>query len=493
MLRYQNNLTNSLGVPVYQANVLVSTAGQSGTSTATLYGDEFGTSTLANPLTTDINGYFFFYQQGRFDLTFYGATIQTSTYADVALDDVPNENLAELTNYAAARANLGVSTGGGGTSSGALLAVNNLSDLSTVSAARANLGLGPLSTATNLVSGFLYAINNLSDLTTQSAARVNLGLGTSTGVFLALGNNLAEITAAGSAAQASARSNLGFSTGTGTSASLLVINNLSDLSTVAQARINLALGTSTGTVLSASRNLGDVNLVSGAASARANLGFGTGTATGTPLFAALNLSDIVSASSARANLNMGTSTGIVLAALNNLSDVVSASSARANLNMGTGTGIVLVALNNLSDVLSTLTAQSNLGLAIGTNVQAFNANYAVTTASESFTKAQRGTPVALTGSASQVIDFSAGNNFSLNIGVNTTFANPTNMQAGQSGCITITQTGTVSYTAAFSTAWWWAGTATGTLSTASAAVDALFYYTPTTTSVFASMNNQFAP
>ena len=51
-------------------------------------------------------------------------------------------------------------------------------------------------------------------------------------------------------------------------------------------------------------------------------------------------------------------------------------------------GTYLAVANNLSDVASAATARTNLGLAIGTNVQAYNANTAVTNAAQTFTATQ---------------------------------------------------------------------------------------------------------
>ena len=51
-------------------------------------------------------------------------------------------------------------------------------------------------------------------------------------------------------------------------------------------------------------------------------------------------------------------------------------------------GSYLAVANNLSDLASATTARTNLGLAIGTNVQAYNANTAVTNAAQTFTATQ---------------------------------------------------------------------------------------------------------
>ena len=70
----------------------------------------------------------------------------------------------------------------------------------------------------------------------------------------------------------------------------------------------------------------------------------------------------------------------------------------------------------------------------------FGTDVAGLATAESFTKAQRITPVALTStSASIAVDASLSNNFTHTFTENTTLANPTNMVAGQGGIIVFTQ------------------------------------------------------
>jgi len=72
---------------------------------------------------------------------------------------------------------------------------------------------------------------------------------------------------------------------------------------------------------------------------------------------------------------------------------------------------------------------------------------AVLSSTQAFSKAQIGTPVALTVSANAVaVDLSLGNNFTLTLQATTSqqLSNPTNVTAGQKGTIYITQNGTPS-------------------------------------------------
>ena len=80
---------------------------------------------------------------------------------------------------------------------------------------------------------------------------------------------------------------------------------------------------------------------------------------------------------------------------------------------------------------------------VGQSIQAHDADTAKTDVVQAFTKAQRGTPVALTDAASVAVDLSLGNNFTLlctsGVGATRALANPTNAVAGQTGLITVTQ------------------------------------------------------
>jgi hypothetical protein len=94
----------------------------------------------------------------------------------------------------------------------------------------------------------------------------------------------------------------------------------------------------------------------------------------------------------------------------------------------------------------------------------------------SFTKAQRGTPVALTSSAASIaIDLSLANNLTHTTSENTTLAAPTNAVAGQSGVIVITQ-GAAARTLAYNAFWKFAGGAVPTLTATVGAVDVFMYY-----------------
>lgn len=98
-----------------------------------------------------------------------------------------------------------------------------------------------------------------------------------------------------------------------------------------------------------------------------------------------------------------------------------------------------------------------------------------------------GTPVALTDGATITADFYLGNNFTVTLGGNRTLANPSNLVAGQSGCIWITQDGTGSRTLSYGSYWDFTGGTAPTLTTTAAAVDCLVYSVQSTTKITATL------
>ena len=106
---------------------------------------------------------------------------------------------------------------------------------------------------------------------------------------------------------------------------------------------------------------------------------------------------------------------------------------------------------------------------------------------QSFSAAQRGTISALTDGTTITADFALANNFSVTLGGNRTLANPSNLTAGQSGAIFITQDGTGSRTLAFGSYWDFSGGTAPTLTTTASAVDLLVYTVRSTTSIHAQL------
>ncbi len=101
------------------------------------------------------------------------------------------------------------------------------------------------------------------------------------------------------------------------------------------------------------------------------------------------------------------------------------------------------------------------------------------------TKSALATINTLTDGATITPDFDAGQNFSVTLAGNRTLANPTNIDAGQTGSIFITQDGTGSRTLSFGSYWDFAGGTAPTLSTAAASVDRIDYIVRTGTSIHA--------
>jgi hypothetical protein len=115
------------------------------------------------------------------------------------------------------------------------------------------------------------------------------------------------------------------------------------------------------------------------------------------------------------------------------------------------------------------------------------AGYGLLDGAQTWTKGQRGEITALTDGATITADFADSNNFSVTLGGNRTLDNPSNIVAGQSGCIWITQDGTGSRTLAYGTDWEFTGGTAPTLTTTAGAVDCLVYAVQSATKITATL------
>jgi len=102
-----------------------------------------------------------------------------------------------------------------------------------------------------------------------------------------------------------------------------------------------------------------------------------------------------------------------------------------------------------------------------------------------WTKGQRGEITALSDGSTITPDFADSNNFSVTLGGNRTLANPSNLTAGQSGSIFITQDGSGSRTLAYGSYWDFVGGTAPTLTTTASKIDRLDYVVRTTGSIHA--------
>ena len=153
--------------------------------------------------------------------------------------------------------------------------------------------------------------------------------------------------------------------------------------------------------------------------------------------------------------------------------VVSSTAAELNVLDGIPAGLTSTEIGYSDGVTSGIQAQIN----------AKGVGDALLATAQNWTAGQRGEITALTSAATVTIDMADSNHFSCTMAHNITFANPSNLTAGQTGSIFLTQDGTGSRTASWGTYWDWAAGTAPTLTTTAAAVDRIDYVVRSATSI----------
>ena len=111
---------------------------------------------------------------------------------------------------------------------------------------------------------------------------------------------------------------------------------------------------------------------------------------------------------------------------------------------------------------------------------------------QTFTGGQRAAVTTLTDAATITIDLSVNCNYTVTLGGNRTFANPTNAVAGQSGSIFIVQDGTGGRTGSWGANWDWANGTAPTLSTGANAIERVDYIVRSATSIHAVWTGNYS-
>ena len=112
-----------------------------------------------------------------------------------------------------------------------------------------------------------------------------------------------------------------------------------------------------------------------------------------------------------------------------------------------------------------------------------NLGHAVLADAQTFTGAQRGEITALTDASSIATNMALSNNFSIQLGGNRTLCNPSNITAGQSGSLFITQDSSGSRTLAYGSYFKFVGGTAPVLSTGAASIDRLDYIVKNSTEI----------
>ena len=157
----------------------------------------------------------------------------------------------------------------------------------------------------------------------------------------------------------------------------------------------------------------------------------------------------------------------------NVMATVTASATEINVLDGIPAGLTSTELGYSDGVTSGIQAQIN----------AKGVGDALLATAQNWTAGQRGEITALTSASTVTPDMGDSNHFSCTMAHNITFANPSNLTAGQTGSIFLTQDGTGSRTASWGSYWDWVAGTAPTLTTTAAAVDRIDYVVRSASSI----------
>jgi hypothetical protein len=108
------------------------------------------------------------------------------------------------------------------------------------------------------------------------------------------------------------------------------------------------------------------------------------------------------------------------------------------------------------------------------------------------TKGTIGEVITVSYASTITLDFRTANNFTVTLTGNTTFANPSNLAAGQSGIVFVIQDGTGGRTAAFGSYWDFSDGTAPTLSTGVNAVDMIAWVARSANKISAQFIGNFS-
>jgi len=261
-----------------------------------------------------------------------------------------------------------------------------------------------------------------------------------------------------------------------TSTKTVTVDNLLDNSAGSITSTMIADGTIVNADINASAAIADTKLATISTAGKVSNSATTATSS--------NTSNAIVSRDASGNFIAGT----ITAALTGNASTATALATARNIQGVSFNGIANITVVTAGTGISvTGTAVANTGVLSVNGSAGAITNVAVTNAAQSFSAAQRGTISALTDGATITPNFALANNFSVTLAGNRTLANPTNLTAGQSGCIWITQDATGSRTLAYGSQWDFSGGTSPTLTTAANARNCIVYAVQSSTQITATL------